>query len=124
MAKILIVEDSPPNLKLIVLLLENAGHEVLHANDAQTGINLARIYQPVLILMDIQLPDMDGLAATQVLKSDPVMRNCKVYAMTAFTMERGEGKILAAGCDGYIAKPFRHHELIATIDAALEGEHR
>lgn len=119
MAKILVIEDNPQNMKLAAYLLENAGHAVLQACDALTGIELARIHRPELILMDIQLPGMDGLAATQVLKGDDVTRNSKVYALTAFAMKGDEEKIRAAGCDGYIAKPIRYQSFLQTVAAAL-----
>lgn len=119
MAKILLIEDNPQNMKLAAFLLENAGHVVLQACDAPTGIELARIHRPELILMDIQLPGMDGLAATQVLKGDDVTRNSKVYALTAFAMKGDEEKIRAAGCDGYIAKPIRYQSFLQTVAAAL-----
>ena len=71
MARVLIIEDHPANMKLATFLLKNAGHEVLAAVDAETGLTMARSEQPDLILMDIQLPGMDGLAATSILKKDP-----------------------------------------------------
>jgi two-component system cell cycle response regulator DivK len=118
-ARILIVEDNPHNMKLAVFLLENEQHEVLQANNAQTGIDLARTCQPDLILMDIQLPGMDGLAATRVLKDDSATRHSKVIALTAFAMKGDEEKIRAAGCDGYIAKPIRYQEFLQSISRAL-----
>lgn len=121
MARILIVEDNPQNMKLAAFLLENAGHEVLQASEARAGIDLARAFQPDLILMDIQLPGMDGLAATRVLKDDDALRNSKVYALTSFAMTGDEERFRAAGCDGYIAKPFRYQEFLATVAEALSS---
>ncbi|MDB5930668.1 MAG: response regulator receiver protein [Polaromonas sp.] len=119
MAKILIVEDNPANMKLACLLLHSAGHEVLCAVDAESGLTLARAAQPALILMDIQLPGMDGLAATQLLKQDPATAAIPVIALTAMAMKEDQEKTRAAGCDAYIAKPLRYQELYAAIDALL-----
>jgi two-component system cell cycle response regulator DivK len=119
MARILIVEDNPANMKLISLLLDNAGHEVLSAVDAETGIMLARTAGPDLILMDVQLPGMDGLAATALLKQDPATAATPVIALTAMAMKDDQEKSVIAGCDAYIAKPLRYRELYAAIDALL-----
>ena len=121
MAKILLVEDNPANLKLAEFLLRKAGHEVLAAEDAIAGIALARAQLPDLVLMDVQLPGMDGLEATRVLKSDPATRAVKVIALTAFAMKGDEEKMRSAGCDGYIAKPFQYQEFLAQV-AAFLGE--
>lgn len=119
MAKILVVEDNPHNMKLAVMVLETAGHEVLRAGDARIGINLAMAYRPDLVLMDIQLPGMDGLTATRLLKEHAATRDIKIYALTAFAMKGDEDKMRAAGCDGYIAKPFHYQELLEIVTAAL-----
>ena len=108
MAKVLIVEDNPANMTLAVFLLESAGHTVLSATDAEAGLTLARDEQPDLILMDIQLPGMDGLEATALLKRDDATRAIPVIALTALAMKGDEERIRAAGCDGYIAKPLRY----------------
>jgi two-component system, cell cycle response regulator DivK len=119
MAKVLIVEDNPTNLTLAVFLLQSAGHTVLSAADAEAGLTLARDEQPNLILMDIQLPGMDGLEATLLLKRDEATRAIPVIALTALAMKGDEERIRAAGCDGYIAKPMRYQEFLATIAAQL-----
>jgi len=115
MARILIVEDNPANMTLAVFLLESAGHSVLKAADAEAGLTLAREGQPDLILMDIQLPGMDGLQATVLLKKDDATRNIPVIALTALVMKGDQERILAVGCDGYIAKPMRYREFLATV---------
>jgi two-component system cell cycle response regulator DivK len=120
MAKILIVEDNPANMTLANFLLESKGHSVLKATDAETGLALARQEQPSLILMDIQLPGMDGLRATAILKGDATTRHIPVIALTALAMKGDEERIRAAGCDGYIAKPLAYKEFLATIAAELE----
>ena len=121
MAKVLIVEDNSANMTLAVFLLQSAGHTVLSATDAEAGLTLARDEQPNLILMDIQLPGMDGLEATALLKQGDTTRAIPVIAITALAMKGDEERIRAAGCDGYIAKPMRYQEFLATIAAQLVG---
>ncbi len=119
MATILVVEDNPANMTLAVFLLQSVGHTVLSATDAEAGLTLARDEQPCLILMDIQLPGMDGLEATGLLKGDEATRAIPVIALTALAMKGDEERIRAAGCDGYIAKPMRYQEFLTTIAAQL-----
>jgi two-component system, cell cycle response regulator DivK len=119
MAKILVVEDNPANMTLAVFLLQTAGHLVLSATDAEAGLRSARAEQPDLILMDIQLPGMDGLQATMLLKKDAATQAIPVIALTALAMKGDEERIRAAGCDGYIAKPMRYQEFLATIALQL-----
>jgi two-component system, cell cycle response regulator DivK len=115
MATVLIVEDNAANMTLALYLLESVGHRVLSATDAEAGLALARAEHPDLILMDIQLPGMDGLEATAQLKRDDSTREIPVIALTALAMKGDEERILAAGCDGYIAKPMRYKEFLATV---------
>jgi two-component system cell cycle response regulator DivK len=115
MAKVLIVEDNPANMTLAIFLLESAGHTVINATDAEAGLALARAEQPHLILMDIQLPGMDGLEATMLLKKDDATRAIPVIALTALAMKGDEERIRAAGCDGYIAKPLAYKDFLAVI---------
>ncbi|MEA2624827.1 MAG: two-component system, cell cycle response regulator DivK [Candidatus Binatota bacterium] len=119
MAKVLIVEDNVANMKLAVFLLQSAGHDVLSTTSAEAGLTLARDEQPSLILMDIQLPGMDGLEATALLKQDAATRAIPVIALTALAMKGDEERIRAAGCDGYIAKPMRYQEFLAVVAATL-----
>jgi two-component system cell cycle response regulator DivK len=119
MAKVLIVEDNVANMALAVFLLESAGHTVLSAVDAEAGLTLARDERPSLILMDIQLPGMDGLEATALLKREDTTRDIPVIALTALAMKGDEARIRAAGCDGYIAKPMRYLDFLATVAAQL-----
>jgi two-component system cell cycle response regulator DivK len=118
-ARILVVEDHAANMALAVFLLESAGHAVLSATDAEAGLALARDEQPDLILMDIQLPGMDGLEATALLKAEDATRAIPVIALTALAMKGDEERIRAAGCDGYVAKPMRYREFLAIIAAHL-----
>jgi len=119
MATILIVEDNPANMKLTVFLLQHAGYSVLSATDAESGLALAREQHPDLILMDIQLPGMDGLAAIELLKRDEATRSIPVIVLTALAMKGDEARIREAGCDGYIAKPMRYQEVLSTVAAQL-----
>ena len=119
MSKILIVEDNPTNMALAVFLLGTAQHTVLQAVDAEAGLTLARSELPDLILMDIQLPGMDGLQATALLKSDATTRAIPVIALTALAMKGDEERIRSAGCDGYIAKPLAYKEFLSTIASQL-----
>ena len=106
-------------MTLATFLLKSAGHTVLSATDAESGLTLARSEQPDLILMDIQLPGMDGLQATGLLKADEATRAIPVIALTALAMKGDEERIRAAGCDGYIAKPLAYREFLATISNLL-----
>jgi two-component system cell cycle response regulator DivK len=119
MARILIVEDNAANMRLVVFLLETAGHEVLSATDAESGLAMARSEQPNLILMDLQLPGMDGLEATRVLKREAATRAIPVVALTALAMKGDEDRIRAAGCDGYVAKPMDYQEFLTTVKTQL-----
>jgi two-component system cell cycle response regulator DivK len=115
MAAVLLIEDNPANLKLAVFLLESAGYAVITATDAEAGLTMARAELPDLILMDIQLPGMDGLVATGILKNDPTTRAIPVIALTALAMKGDEERILAAGCDGYVAKPLNYRDFLAVV---------
>ena len=115
MATVLIVEDNPANMTLAVFLLQSVGHTVLSATNAEAGLALAHDAQPNLILMDIQLPGMDGLEATALLRRDEARRAIPVIALTALAMKGDEERIRAAGCDGYIAKPLRYQQFLLTI---------
>jgi two-component system cell cycle response regulator DivK len=102
---VLLVEDNPQNLYLETYLLENAGFRVLSCTDGVAGVAMAKENLPDLVLMDILLPTIDGYEATRRLKHDPVTAAIPVLALTAFSMEGDEQEAIAAGCDGYIAKP-------------------
>jgi two-component system cell cycle response regulator DivK len=119
-ATVLVVEDNPANMTLATFLLKSAGYAVLSATDAEAGLALARGEQPDLVLMDIQLPGMDGLEACAILKKDQATRDIPVIALTALAMKGDEERIRAAGCDGYIAKPLAYREFLATIAARLQ----
>ena len=118
-SRVLVVEDNPANMTLAIFLLESAGHLVINATDAEAGLTIARDEQPQLILMDIQLPGMDGLEATRLLKQDDATRGIPVIALTALAMKGDEERIRAAGCDGYIAKPLAYKDFLAIVSARL-----
>ena len=120
MPTILVIEDNAANLKLATFLLESAGHTVVPAASAEIGVALALEGRPDLILMDIQLPGMDGLQATALLKRDEATRGIPVIALTALAMKGDEERIRAAGCDGYVAKPLAYKDFLATITAHLQ----
>jgi len=102
---IFIVDDNPLNLKLVDFLLSAKGYEVRSAPDGKSALKKLTTCQPDLILMDIQLPDINGLDLTQKLKKDLKYRDIPIVALTAYAMEGDKEKILASGCDGYISKP-------------------
>ncbi|CAN7584506.1 response regulator [Rhizobacter sp. LjRoot28] len=120
MLRILIVEDSPVNMLLTVAILERAGHVALKAETAAEGLALARSQRPDLILMDIQLPDMDGLEATRLVRADPRISDVPIIALTAFAM-KGDAEIMRdAGCDGYVTKPIRYQEFLQEVESVVE----
>jgi two-component system, cell cycle response regulator DivK len=119
MSRVLIVEDNAINMSLSTFLVESAGYAVIGAADAETGIKMAREQLPDLILMDIQLPGMDGLEAIALLKNDPCTRGIPIIALTALAMKGDEARIRASGCDGYIAKPMRYQQFLAAIASVL-----
>ena len=120
MTTVLVVEDNPANMTLATFLLKSAGYEVLSAIDAEAGLALARREHPDLVLMDIQLPGMDGLQACAILKADDATRDIPVFALTALAMKGDEERIRAAGCDGYIAKPLAYKQFLATISGQVK----
>ncbi len=120
--RILVVEDNPKNMKLVTDLLAYRGHRVLTAVDGESGIEKAVREVPDLILMDIQLPGLDGLSATARLKSDDRTASIPVLAVTAHALRGDSRKIRLAGCDGYITKPIRTREFIRIVEEALRIE--
>jgi len=116
MAKvILIVEDDPKNLTLFRDLLQVSGYRTIEATNGEQGIELAKASHPDLILMDIQIPEINGLEATRILKADVITSNIPVLALTAYAMRGDAEKILQAGCDGYLAKPVDIKELLKEV---------
>ncbi|MGH7852826.1 MAG: response regulator [Candidatus Binatia bacterium] len=117
---ILIVDDNPVNLKLIRILLAGEGYDVHTAGDAEEALRVLQNLRPRLILMDIQLPGIDGLELTRQLKANPLTCDIRILGLTAYAMKGDEAKIMAAGCDGYIAKPIDTRTLSEVIERYLE----
>jgi CheY-like chemotaxis protein len=119
---ILIVDDNPANLKLARVLLSAEGYEVQVAVDAEEALALLESFRPRLILMDLQLPGMDGLTLTRRLKDDPATRDVVILALTAYAMKGDEEKALLAGCDGYVTKPIDTRTLPLVIARVLAAQ--
>lgn len=119
MPRILIVEDNPANLKLAEIILGHAGYETLAAANGNEGVAIARRERPDLILMDVQMSGMSGLEATQLLKQDAATAAIPVICLTAFAMKGDAERILAAGCDAYLPKPYSHAQLTAAVAGRL-----
>jgi len=121
MAKILVVDDDARNLKLAVTVLAGAGHEVLSAKGGAEGVEVALANAPDLVLMDVQMPGMDGIAALKCLRADPRTAAIKVAALTALAMKGDAERLLAEGFNGYLEKPIRYKEFLASVAALLDG---
>lgn len=117
---ILVIEDNKLNMKLVRSLLKIGNYTILEAVDAESGIKLAREKNPDLVLMDIQLPGMDGLTATRIIKDDPDMKDIPVVAFTSFAMEGDEKTAFNAGCVGYITKPLDTQKFLETVEEFLK----
>ncbi len=120
--RILIVEDNPKNLKLIRDVIQFHGYTTVEAETGEAGLELAREQQPALILMDVQLPGMDGREAMQRLKADERTRHTPVVALTAFAMKGDRERLLAEGFDGYIAKPIDIKEIPTLVAQYLNAQ--
>lgn len=118
---ILIVEDNPINLKLIRDLLQIKGYETLEAETGEAGIELAREKHPALILMDVNLPQMDGRGAMKILKADASTREIPIIAVTSFAMRGDRERLLTAGFDAYISKPIDIKELPRMVESYVVG---
>jgi len=118
--KILIVEDNENNRTLFRDILTFHGYQVSVATDGQEGVGLARDLMPDLILMDIQMPGMDGMTAGRILKGDPATSGLKIIALTSFAMRGDQEKFIAAGFDGYLPKPINTRELSGLVKLWLE----
>ena len=114
-ARILVVEDQPDNRQIIRDLLTSAGYALIEAEDGEAGVRLAGVHRPDLILLDIQLPLLDGYEATRRIKADPELRAIPIIVVTSYALSGDEAKATAAGCNAYVAKPFSPRQLLATI---------
>lgn len=115
-ARILLIEDNEQNRYLLTFLLEQSGHEVVSAVSGSRGLELAAKVRPDLILLDIQLPGMDGYAVARALKSDPLLKSIPIVAVTSYAMVGDREKVLAAGAEGYIEKPINPETFIAEVE--------
>lgn len=116
---VLIVDDNAQNLKLARVVLSGAGYEVKTATDAEEALEVLASFKPRLILMDVQLPGMDGLTLTRRLKADPAFKGVAIIALSAYAMKGDAEKAFAAGCDGYITKPIDIASLPEAVAAQL-----
>ena len=119
--RVLIVDDTPATVDLAAYLLNAAAFAVQSASDAASALVQAQIFKPDLVLMDVQMPGVDGLELTRQLKTDPSTCHIVVVAFTAFAMSGDEAKMRAAGCDGYIGKPFDVASFAATVQSFIRG---
>ncbi len=119
---VLIVDDNATNLKLARVVLTTAGYDARTAVDAASALETLKTFKPQVILMDIQMPGMDGLTLTRRLKSDPATRDIVVIALTAYAMKGDDEKALASGCAGYITKPINTRRLPGQIAEILQGK--
>ncbi len=120
MAKILVVDDDARNLRLAVSVLEQAGHEVLAAQGGAEGVAAARAHAPDLVLMDVQMPGTDGIAALGQLRADPRTASLRIVALTALAMKGDAEQLLAEGFDGCLQKPIRYQAFLASVAAVLD----
>jgi|SRR5581483_461191 len=119
---LLIVDDNPVNTKLASITLKVAGYDVHSAGDAYEALEVLQTLRPALILMDLQMPGMDGLTLTRQLRNDPDQRDVRIIAITSYAMKGDEEKALAAGCDGYIPKPIDTRTFAETIAGYLSTD--
>jgi two-component system, cell cycle response regulator DivK len=117
--RILMVEDTEDNRQIVRDLIASVGYELLEACDGAAGVAMASEHKPDLILMDIQLPVLDGYETTRRIKADPALKHIPIIAVTSYALSGDEAKTREAGCDAYIAKPFSPRQLLATINRFL-----
>jgi two-component system cell cycle response regulator DivK len=113
--RILIVEDTQDNRQIMRDILTNAGFDIAEAHDGLAAVRMASELRPDLIIMDIQLPILDGYEATRLIRADPALHQVPIIAVTSYALSGDEGKARTAGCNGYIAKPFSPRQLLANV---------
>jgi two-component system cell cycle response regulator DivK len=118
--RILVVEDNMDNYELVRFVLERAGYDVFLAVNGRDGVAAARLQKPDLILMDLSMPEMDGWAATEKIKTDESTKEISLYALTAHTLPRDRFRAMEAGCDGYISKPIHVESFLMLIQEVFE----
>jgi two-component system, cell cycle response regulator DivK len=117
--RILVVEDQPDNRQILRDLLTSVGYQLLEAEDGAQGVAVAEANRPDLILMDIQMPVLDGYEATRRIKANPELKTIPIIVVTSYALSGDEEKARAAGCDDYITKPYSPRELLAKVNAHL-----
>lgn len=122
--RILLVEDNALNRRVAEFILKSQGYTVIEARSGREALELARLHSPDLILMDLQLPGLDGFATTRALKEDAATKSIRVVALTAYAMSGDEERAVAAGCEGYITKPVDPDKFPEMVAAQLEGRRR
>lgn len=120
-SRVLVIEDTEDNRRIIRVVLTKAGYGYLEAVDGASGLAMARAERPDLVLLDVQLPGMDGYEVARRLKADPDINWVPIIAVTSYALAGDEAKARAAGCDGYVAKPFSPLLLLAKVTEILEG---
>jgi two-component system cell cycle response regulator DivK len=113
--RILVVEDQDDNMQILSDLLDSVGYEIIEARDGAEGVKVAKAERPDLILMDIQLPVLDGYEATRQIKADPELRTTPIIVVTSYALSGDETKAREAGCDDYVPKPYSPRQLLAKI---------
>jgi two-component system, cell cycle response regulator DivK len=113
--RVLAVEDQEDNMQILRDAIVNAGYEIIEAENGEQALALAAKHRPDLILMDIQIPIIDGYEATRRIKADPALRSIPIIAVTSHALDGGEQKARAAGCDDFVAKPYSPRQLLAKI---------
>lgn len=119
---VLVIDDNELNLKLMKSLLQLGGYQTLEATSAEAGIDCVRKQKPDLILMDVQLPGMDGLQATQIIRNDFGLKELPIVALSGYAMKEDEIKAVEAGCDGFMAKPIDTRGFLKTISQFITSE--
>ena len=117
--QILVIEDNEQNIYLVTFILEKNGYQVVQARDGPTGIKLAGQVKPLLILLDIQLPELDGYAVAEALRSNPALTDVPIVAVTSYAMVGDRERVLAAGCTGYIEKPINPDTFMEDVERYL-----
>jgi two-component system cell cycle response regulator DivK len=113
--RILVVEDQEDNMQILRDLLSSAGYEMIEAQDGEAAVRIAVSERPDLILMDIQLPLLDGYEATRRIRADPALCATPIIVITSYALSGDEAKARAAGCDGYVSKPYSPRQLLVKI---------
>ena len=120
-ARVLLIEDNPASLELMEYLLRAFGHVTMSARDGATGVQLAKDERPEVILMDLQLPTLDGFEAARQIKAEPSLKQIPIVAVTALAMVGDRNRILASGFDGYIAKPITPETFVTQVENFLRA---